>query len=106
MNTLLNFSIFRDIFDACFLLKDFVESCYTKHMPSTKCGTMGQDVSSSSIKSAVPSTTTSQSTTITHISQPSVALENIVDWVGQAYQTLKKNKVSFCYVCFRFSNVL
>ena len=71
-------------------------------MPNSKCGTMRQDISSSSMNSAVPSTTTSQSTTVTHTSQPSLALENIVDWVGQAYQTLRKNKVSFCYGGFKF----
>ena len=88
-----------------FLLKDFVESCYTKHMPSSKCGTMGQDISSSRINNALPSSTTSQSTTIKHISQPSLALENVVDWVGQAYQTLKKNKVSFLLCLFKISEV-
>ena len=80
-------------------IKDFVESCYTKHIPNSKCGATGHDISSSSINSAVQSTTTSQSTTIKHISQPPLALENIVDWVGQAYRTLKKNKV---YLLFLF----
>ena len=88
------------------LIKDFVESCYTKHIPNSKCGAMGQDISSSSFNSAVQSTTTSQSTTIKHISQPPLALENIVDWVGQAYRTLRKNKVFLLFYVSNFCSLL
>ena len=73
--------------------KDFVESSYAKHISNTKFGAMSQDVSLSNGNHIASSAARTQLPTMKQSSQLPLEFQNIVNWVHQAYQTLRENKV-------------
>ena len=73
--------------------KDFVESSYAKHISNTKLGAMSQEVSLSNGNHITSSSARTQLPTMKQASQLPLEFRNIANWVHQAYQALRDNKV-------------
>ena len=73
--------------------KDFIESSYAKHISNTKFGAMSQDISLSNGNNIASTAARTHLPITKQPSQLPLECQNIVNWVHQAYQTLKENKV-------------